>query len=78
MARLPWLNVFRFCKALRVLGHVMVLAVLVLVGLSFYAVAVETLGKGIASGPPHVVVLDLVLLAVFSTLVGWTPGGIRF
>ncbi|CAD7705458.1 unnamed protein product [Ostreobium quekettii] len=69
MGRLAWMNVFRFCKALRVLGHVMVLAVLALVGLSFYAVAVETLGRGIAHGAPHIMVLDLVLLVVFSTLV---------
>lgn len=44
-----WLNAFRFCKFLRVLGHFMVLVVLGIVGLTYYSVVVETLGPGMSS-----------------------------
>lgn len=45
----PWLNAFRLCTFLRVLGHFMVLVVLGLVGLIYYSVVVETLGPGMSS-----------------------------
>ena len=44
-----WLNVFRFCKFLRALGHLMVLVVLGLVGLTYYSVVVRTLGPDMSS-----------------------------
>eukprot|EP00803_Ostreobium_quekettii_P006590 evm.model.scf_259.1 EVM.evm.TU.scf_259.1 scf_259:251-5537(-) len=66
---LSWLNAFRFCKALRVLGNAMVLAVLGLVGLSYYAVVAATLWPAVASGPERVAVVALVLAVVFTALV---------
>ncbi|GMH34451.1 hypothetical protein BSKO_02285 [Bryopsis sp. KO-2023] len=38
-----WLNVFQLCKFLKALGHVMVLVVLALLGLSYYSVVFLTL-----------------------------------
>ncbi len=35
-----WLNIFQYCRFLRLLGHIMVLLVLSLVGLTYTAVAV--------------------------------------
>lgn len=67
--KLSWLNAFQLCKFLKALGHVMVLAVLALVGVSYYCVVVVTLGGGMSSGKPHIVLLDLVLAILFNIVV---------
>lgn len=66
---LSWLNVFQLCKFLKVLGHVMVFAVLSLVGISYYSVVVVALGGGLVSGKALIVILDVILMVLFHSLI---------
>ncbi|KAL0347879.1 UNVERIFIED_CONTAM: putative protein S-acyltransferase 14 [Sesamum calycinum] len=43
-------NVFKFCTALRGLGSIMILLVLAVVGVSYYAVVITNYGPGLAAG----------------------------
>ncbi|KAK4397374.1 putative protein S-acyltransferase 14 [Sesamum angolense] len=43
-------NVFKFCTALRGLGSIMILLVLAVVGVSYYAVVITIYGPGLAAG----------------------------
>jgi hypothetical protein len=45
-----WLNVFQYCKFLRLLGHVMVLLVLGIVAFTYYTVVALQYAPGIVSG----------------------------
>ncbi|EPS68199.1 hypothetical protein M569_06570, partial [Genlisea aurea] len=55
-------NVFRFCTALRGLGSIMILLVLGVVGVSYYAVVISNYGPGLASGGMDSLVSILVLI----------------
>ncbi|KAK6141002.1 hypothetical protein DH2020_025252 [Rehmannia glutinosa] len=48
-AVMAW-NVFKFCTALRGLGSIMILLVLGVVGVSYYAVVITNYGPGLAAG----------------------------
>ncbi|MEW5304762.1 MAG: hypothetical protein WDW38_009678 [Sanguina aurantia] len=64
-----WLNVFQCCKFLRFLGHVMVLFVLALVGLTVYTVAVVVFAPLLSSRRAGKIIWASILLAIFSALV---------
>ena len=61
-------NVFKFCTALRGLGSIMILMVLGVVGVSFYAVVFTNYGPYLSSGWPDSVIALLVLI-LFHALV---------
>ncbi|GBF99728.1 S-acyltransferase-like [Raphidocelis subcapitata] len=63
-----YLNCFRLCKCLRAVGNVMVLFVLGLVGLSWYAVVPAHYGRTLASGPPAAAAGSFLAIAVFTLL----------
>ncbi|WOL00132.1 hypothetical protein Cni_G08845 [Canna indica] len=65
-ARIP--NPFRLCSALRVLGSFMVLLVLAIVALSYYAVVVVAWGPRLSHGFP-VSVLSAMIIVVFHLLL---------
>ncbi|KAL2251657.1 UNVERIFIED_CONTAM: putative protein S-acyltransferase 14 [Sesamum indicum] len=46
-------NVFKFCTALRGLGSIMILLVLAVVGVSYYAVVITNYGPALAAGGLH-------------------------
>jgi hypothetical protein len=66
---LTWLNVFVYCKFLKVIGHVMVLMVLGIVGFTWYAVVPATYGPMMVSGSAGARFGSSVLVLVFSWLV---------
>lgn len=66
---LTYLNVFAYCKFLKLLGHVMVLLVLGIVGFTWYAVVPATYGPMMVSGPPGQRLGSSVLVLIFSVLV---------
>jgi hypothetical protein len=64
-----WLNVFQYCKFLRLLGHVMVLLVLGIVAFTYYTVVGLQYGPGIVSGGILAAFGCTIVVTVFSGLV---------
>uniref|UniRef100_A0A1D1XP01 S-acyltransferase n=1 Tax=Anthurium amnicola TaxID=1678845 RepID=A0A1D1XP01_9ARAE len=67
-AVMAW-NVFKFCTALRGLGSIMILLVLGVVGVTYYAVVVTNFGPAIYSGGLQESALALAVLVPFHTLL---------
>eukprot|EP00775_Hariotina_reticulata_P008161 gene8159-8352_t len=63
-----YLNIFVYCKFLKLLGHVMVLLVLGIVAFIWYAVVPATYGPMIMSQPPAAAAGSAVLVILFSGL----------
>lgn len=61
-------NVFRYCTLLRALGSVMILVVLGIIGVSYYAVVVAKYGPALFHGGFDSIIAFLVLL-LFHSLV---------
>lgn len=55
-------NVFKFCTALRGLGSIMILLVLGVVGVTYYAVVITNYGPGLAAGGFDSLIALLVLI----------------
>lgn len=55
-------NVFKFCTGLRVVGSIMILVVLAVVSVSYYAVVVSNYGLEILKGGSHTAIAMVVLL----------------
>nr|ABF99421.1 DHHC zinc finger domain containing protein, expressed [Oryza sativa Japonica Group] len=66
-ATMAW-NVFRFCTALRGLGSIMILLVLSIVGVTYYAVVVYNYGPALFAGGASTL-LALVVLLLFHFLL---------
>ncbi|KVH89178.1 Zinc finger, DHHC-type, palmitoyltransferase [Cynara cardunculus var. scolymus] len=66
-AVMAW-NVFKFCTALRGLGSIMILLVLGVVGVTYYAVVLCNYGPALAAGGLDSLIA-LVILIVFHTLL---------
>eukprot|EP00198_Chlamydomonas_reinhardtii_P005259 XP_001694595.1 predicted protein [Chlamydomonas reinhardtii] len=66
-----FLNIFQYCRFLRILGHVMVLLVLALVGLTYTAVVPFTYGPKLLSGNALVVLGSAAVILLFSAVVSW-------
>lgn len=66
-AVMAW-NVFRFCTALRGLGSIMILLVLGVVGVSYYAVVLSIYGPALTSGGLDSFIA-LAVLIMFHALV---------
>ncbi|KAL2234004.1 probable protein S-acyltransferase 14 [Sesamum indicum] len=66
-AVMAW-NVFKFCTALRGLGSIMILLVLGIVGVSYYAVVITSYGPGLAAGGLDSL-LAFVVLVLFHCLL---------
>ncbi|XP_073126945.1 probable protein S-acyltransferase 14 [Henckelia pumila] len=62
-------NVFKFCTALRGLGSIMILLVLAVVGVSYYAVVITNYGPELASGGLDSLLALAVLLLFHCLLV---------
>ncbi|KAJ0914261.1 putative protein S-acyltransferase [Helianthus annuus] len=84
-AVMAW-NVFKFCTALRGLGSIMILLVLGVVGVTYYALVLCNYGPALTSGGLDSLIAILVLI-IFHTLLGmllWSyfsvvftdPGGV--
>ncbi|KAL1548694.1 putative protein S-acyltransferase 14 [Salvia divinorum] len=67
-AVMAW-NVFKFCTALRGLGSIMILLVLGVVGVSYYAVVITNYGPGLAAGGLDSLIAFFVLTLFHSLLV---------
>eukprot|EP00850_Spirogloea_muscicola_P000698 SM000002S05778 [mRNA] locus=s2:2166485:2168881:+ [translate_table: standard] len=67
-AAMAW-NVFRFCTGLRVIGSVMILVVLGIVGVSYYALVLCNYGPKLVEGGRTSAVAAVVLLLFHSLLV---------
>ncbi|KAK4267778.1 hypothetical protein QN277_024514 [Acacia crassicarpa] len=67
-ATMAW-NVFKFCTALRGLGSIMILLVLGVVGVSYYAVVFTTYGPALTAGWPDSVIAMAVLILFHCLLV---------
>ncbi|KAG2454135.1 hypothetical protein HYH02_001171 [Chlamydomonas schloesseri] len=61
-----FLNIFQYCRFLRILGHVMVLLVLALIGLTYTAVVPFTYGPKLLSGKALVVLGSALVIVLFS------------
>lgn len=61
-------NVFQFCTGLRVVGSIMILVVLAVVAVSYYAVVVSNYALEVLKGGSHTAVA-LVVLLLFHFLV---------
>lgn len=66
-AVMAW-NVFKFCTALRGLGSIMILLVLGVVGVTYYAVVITNYGPGLAAGGLDSLIAFVVLI-LFHLLV---------
>jgi hypothetical protein len=66
------IDFFRYCKCLRYLGHVMILVVLGLQSLVFYAVA-HSYARLLRDGSLGIKVLALLVLASFTAVVRGAP-----
>eukprot|EP00246_Nothoceros_aenigmaticus_P007559 TRINITY_DN21462_c0_g1_i1.p1 TRINITY_DN21462_c0_g1~~TRINITY_DN21462_c0_g1_i1.p1 ORF type:complete len:313 (-),score=35.46 TRINITY_DN21462_c0_g1_i1:455-1393(-) len=62
-------NVFKFCTGLRVVGSIMILVVLAVVGVSYYAVVVANYGPELLKGGANTATSMLVLLLFHVLLV---------
>ncbi|KAL3649464.1 putative protein S-acyltransferase 14 [Castilleja foliolosa] len=67
-AVMAW-NVFKFCTALRGLGSIMILLVLGVVGVSYYAVVITNYGPGLAAGGLDSLIAFVVLIFFHCLLV---------
>ncbi|CAA3004476.1 probable S-acyltransferase 14 [Olea europaea subsp. europaea] len=67
-AVMAW-NVFKFCTALRGLGSIMILLVLGVVGVTYYAVVITNYGPGLAAGGLDSLVAFVVLILFHCLLV---------
>ncbi|XP_019447214.1 PREDICTED: probable protein S-acyltransferase 14 isoform X2 [Lupinus angustifolius] len=67
-ATMAW-NVFKFCTALRALGSIMILLVLGVVGVTYYAVVLNTYGPALYAGGFDFLVAFVVLILFHSLLV---------
>lgn len=67
-AVMAW-NVFKFCTALRGLGSIMILLVLGVVGVSYYAVVITNYGPGLAAGGLDSLIAFVVLILFHFLLV---------
>lgn len=63
-------NVFKFCTVLRGLGSIMILLVLGVVGVSYYAVVLTNYGPALYDGWPDSVIAMAVLI-LFHFLVSF-------
>ncbi|KAL2631960.1 hypothetical protein R1flu_016646 [Riccia fluitans] len=61
-------NVFKFCTGLRVVGSVMILVVLAVVGVSYYAVVISNYALEVLKGGSHTAI-GLTVLILFHTLL---------
>lgn len=72
-------NVFQFCQFLKLLGKVMILLVLLIVGLTYYAVIIATSVPGLYDGSTSMKTWSLFVIITFHCLVGscycvsWVP-----
>lgn len=63
-------NVFKFCTALRGLGSVMILLVLAIVGVTYYAVVVANYGPALlAGGIDSLIAVAVLLLFHFLVII---------
>ncbi|KAM7275880.1 hypothetical protein ACFE04_017746 [Oxalis oulophora] len=62
------LNFFKFCSGLRVLGYFMILLVVAIIAISYYAVIVLTVGPQLLSGGWHSL-LSILLILLFHVLL---------
>ncbi|KAG6532066.1 hypothetical protein ZIOFF_005904 [Zingiber officinale] len=69
-------NVFKFCTALRALGSLMLLLVLGIVGVSYYAVVIANYGPVLIAGG-HGSFLAVVVLLLFHALVRHSPTSLQ-
>ncbi|KAL2477950.1 putative protein S-acyltransferase 14 [Forsythia ovata] len=67
-AVMAW-NVFKFCTALRGLGSIMILLVLGVVGVTYYAVVINNYGPGLDAGGPEALLAFAVLILFHCLLV---------
>ncbi|CAA2957540.1 probable S-acyltransferase 14 [Olea europaea subsp. europaea] len=67
-AVMAW-NVFKFCTALRGLGSIMILLVLGVVGVTYYAVVITNYGPGLAAGGLDSLIAFVVLILFHLLLV---------
>ncbi len=65
-----WLNIFQYCRFLRILGHVMVVIVLSLVSLIYTAVVPLTFGPNLLSKNVFVILGSAIVILLFTALVG--------
>ena len=63
-------NVFQFCQFLKLLGKIMIILVLLIVGLTYYAVIIATAMPGLHEGGAGTVTWSLFVLIMFHILVG--------
>lgn len=70
-----WLDVFAYCKFLKLLGHIMVLLVLGIVGFTWYAVVPATYGPMMISGSAGSKFGSSLLVLMFSGLVSAVAAG---
>ena len=63
-------NVFQFCQFLKLLGKIMIILVLLIVGLTYYAVIIATAVPGLHEGGAGTVTWSLFLFITFHVLVG--------
>jgi palmitoyltransferase len=68
-----WLNLFQYCKFLRLLGHVMVLLVLGIVAFTYYTVVALQYGPGIVQGGFLSALGCTLVVVLFSALVSAAP-----
>lgn len=73
---ITWLNVFAYCKFLKLLGHIMVLLVLGIVGFVWYAVVVAAYGPKMVHGSAASKFGSSLLVIVFTTLVSTVAGSV--
>jgi hypothetical protein len=66
--KMAW-NVFRFCTGLKAVGSIMVLVVLAVVGVSYYAVVITNYGPDVGKGGSGTLTA-LVVLVLFHGLLG--------
>lgn len=64
-------NVFKFCTSLRGLGSIMILLVLGVVGVTYYAVVINNYWPGLEAGEPETL-LSLAVLILFHCLVSFS------
>ncbi|GIL56612.1 hypothetical protein Vafri_11947 [Volvox africanus] len=63
-----WLNIFQYCRFLRILGHVMVLLVLALVGFIYTAVVPLTFGPRLISKNIFAILASVIVIIVFTVV----------
>lgn len=67
------LNVFRFCKFLKILGNIMVVIVLGIVGLVWYTMTVAVYGPRLVRSSAGAAIFAAIVLLVFNALVRQLP-----